>query len=122
MSLVVSPRSCGDQGSEISVPEPVGLQPEDRQRGEQCVASLLPESQPGDAGAVGVGDGVGDGVQGLGATDRIMAESLDAQQAVGVGVKADLPQRGGIGQPFTDVEVPGVVDRGFRSKGASFAG
>jgi len=37
---------------------------------------------------------------------------LDAQQAP-VGVGADLPQRGQIGQPFADPEVGGVVDRGL---------
>jgi hypothetical protein len=44
------------------------------------------------------------GVQVAGFDDRVMVESLDAQQAP-VGVKADLPQRGQIHKTFTDVEV-----------------
>jgi len=32
-----------EEGPEISVAEPVGVEPEDRQGGEQCVASLLAE-------------------------------------------------------------------------------
>jgi hypothetical protein len=61
--------------------------------------------------------GVGDdrlmhGGEGFRGADRVVAESLDAQQAP-VGGEADLPQRGQIGQPFPDLEVAGVVDRGL---------
>jgi hypothetical protein len=48
----------------------------------------------------------------LGGADRVVAESLDAEQAP-VGREADLPQGGQIGQPFPDPEVAGVVDRGL---------
>jgi len=41
-----------------------------------------------------------------------MAESLDVEQT-SVGGKADLPQRGQVGQPFPDPEVAGVVDGGL---------
>jgi len=51
-------------------------------------------------------------VQGVGAGDRVVAESLDVQQT-SVGAEADLPQRGQIGQPFPDLEVAGVVDGGL---------
>src|SRR6478609_2286938 len=47
-----------------------------------------------------------------------MAESLDVQQT-SVGVEADLPQRGQIGQPFPDPEIAGVVDGGFGPKSPS---
>ena len=74
----------------------------------RCSASR----SPGMRVPVLVVSGAGDGVQGLGAGDRVVAESLDAQQA-SVGGEADLPQRGQIGQPFADPEVAGVVDGGF---------
>ena len=64
---------------------------------EQGVAALLAEAQPGDPGAGGGGDRVGDGVQGGGSGDRVVVESLDAQQA-SVGGEADLPQGGQINQ------------------------
>jgi hypothetical protein len=51
-------------------------------------------------------------VQGGGAGDRVVAESLDVQQTP-VGGEADLPQRGQIGQPFPDRKVAGVVDGGL---------
>jgi hypothetical protein len=38
-----------------------------------------------------------DGGEGFGSADRVVAESLDAQQAP-VGGEADLPQRGQMGQ------------------------
>jgi hypothetical protein len=83
------------------------------------VAALIGETETGDAGARRGGDGVGDSGQGLGAGDRVVAELLDAKQA-SVGGKADLPQCGQIGQPFPDLEIAGVVDRGFRSQCSSF--
>ena len=76
------------------------------------MGALLGEPQPGDADAAGGGQGAGDRGQGVGSGDRVVAESLDAQQA-SVGGEADLPQRGQMGQPFTDLEVAGVVDRGL---------
>ena len=76
------------------------------------MAALLGEPQPGDAGAGGGGERRGDGGEGVGAGDRVVAESLDAQQA-SVGGVADLPQCGQIGQPFPDPEIAGVVDGGL---------
>ena len=70
------------------------------------------QAQPGDAGSGRGGDLVGEGVQVAGSADRVVVESLDAQQAP-VGFEADLPQRGQIHQTFTDVEVAGVVDGGL---------
>ena len=56
------------------------MQPEQRQGREQGVAALLSQLQPGDAGAGFGGDRRGDGGQGVGAGDRVVADRLDAQQ------------------------------------------
>jgi hypothetical protein len=50
--------------------------------------------------------------QGVGAGDRVVAESLDVQETP-VGRKADLAECGQIGQPLADRKVGGVVDGGF---------
>jgi hypothetical protein len=76
------------------------------------VGTPVGEPKPGDAGAGGGDDGVGDRGQGVGAGDRVVTELLDAQQAP-VGGEADLPQRGQIGQSFPDPEIAGVVDGGL---------
>jgi hypothetical protein len=52
------------------------------------------------------------GMKGFSGADRVVAESLDPQQAP-VGGEADLPQRGQMCQPFPDPEIAGVVDRGL---------
>ena len=83
------------------------------------MGALLGEPQPGDADAAGGGQGAGDRGQGVGSGDRVVAESLDAQQAP-VGGVADLPQCGQIGQSFPDPEIAGVVDGGFGAQGFSF--
>ncbi|MCA1704871.1 MAG: hypothetical protein LC808_17040 [Actinobacteria bacterium] len=76
---------------------------------EQRLGASVGETQPGDPGA-GVGDQrVVDRGEGLRGADRVVAESLDAEQAP-VGRDADLPQGGQISQPFPDTEVAGVVD------------
>ncbi|HEU4729284.1 MAG TPA: hypothetical protein VFT22_15390, partial [Kofleriaceae bacterium] len=49
-----------------------------------------------------------------GGGDRVVAEPLGGEQAP-VGLEADLPQRGQVPQPFADLKVAGVVDRGFGS-------
>src|SRR6516225_3590001 len=48
----------------------------------------------------------------------ILADPLDVQET-SVGLKADPPQGGEIGQPFADAEVAGVVDRGLGAQGAT---
>jgi hypothetical protein len=48
------------------VREAVGLEPKQRQRGEQGMAALLTQAQAWDASAGRGGDGCGDGVQGIG--------------------------------------------------------
>jgi hypothetical protein len=53
-----------------------------------------------------------DGAERFGAAGRVVAESLDAEQAP-VGGEADLAERGQVGQPFPDPEVTGVVDGGL---------
>jgi hypothetical protein len=62
------------------------------------------------------GDGCGDGVQGSGPGDRVVADSLDAEQAP-VGGVADLPQRGQIRRSFPDPEIVGVGDDGLGARG-----
>ena len=56
----------GDQWAEIFVGEAVGLEPKQRQRGEQGMAALITQAQAWDAGAGRGGDGCGDGVRGIG--------------------------------------------------------
>jgi len=48
----------------------------------------------------------------------ILADPLDVQET-SVGLKADPPQGGKIGQPFADAEVAGVVDRRLGAQGAT---
>jgi len=85
------------------------------------MAALLTDPQPGDPGAGGGGDRVGDGVQRIDSDDRVVADGLDAQQAP-VGGEADLPQGRQICQSFPDPETVGVVDRRLGSQGVAFAG
>jgi len=82
---------------------------------EQGVDSGVAEAQAGDAGSGGGDGGGGEIGEGFRAADRVVADGLDAEQAP-VGGKAELPQGGQAGQPFGDVEVAGVVDRGFGSQ------
>ena len=89
-------------------------QAEGQQCGEQGAGAWLSQAQPGDAGAGRCGDRVGDGGQGGGSGDRVMVESLDAQQA-SVGGEADLAECRQVGQPFPDGEVAGGVDGGLGS-------
>ena len=107
-----SPRSSAGERAQIAVGEPVGLAAKRQQRLKQGVGTPLGQPQSGHTGAGGGGKCAGDGVERVGAGDRVMAECLDAQQA-SVGVGADLAQGGQIGQPFADPEVGGVVDGGF---------
>jgi hypothetical protein len=64
------------------------------------VATLPAQAQPGGAGPGG-GDRVNEGVQVAGSSDRVMVESLEAQQAP-VGFEADLPPCGQIQKTYTD--------------------
>lgn len=56
--------------------EAAGLQPEDEQDVQQGLGAGVGEAQPGGAGAVIVDDRVAGGLEGLGAADRVVAESL----------------------------------------------
>jgi hypothetical protein len=49
----------------------------------------------------------------------VMADALDVEET-SIGFKADLPECGKVPQPLSDVEVAGVVDRRFSSKGSPF--
>ena len=102
----------GGECAQVLVGESVGLAAEHQQCLQQGVAAPVGQPQTRYAGAGGGGEGVGDGVQGVGAGDRVVAESLDVEQT-SVGGEADLAERGQIGQPFPDLEVAGVVDGGF---------
>ena len=102
-----------EQAAQIAVEESVREQSKHQQCLQECVRAAVAQAQPGDA-RPGVGDDrIVHGGEGFRGPDRVVAESLDAEQAP-VGGDADLPQRGQISQPFPDAEVVGVVDRGFR--------
>ncbi len=64
-------------------------------------------------------DRVVHGGERLGGADRVVAESLDAQQAP-VGGEADLPQGRQVGQPFPDAKVARIVDGGLGAQRPSF--
>jgi hypothetical protein len=71
-------------------------------------------------GALGVDDdGLGERVKMVVADQAVVAQVFDAQEA-SAGGKADLPQRGEIAKSPTDLEVVGIVDRGFGAKGLVF--
>ena len=67
-------QQVGDDGAQIVVGEPVGLQPKQRQGREQGVAALFTQAQARDAGPGGGGDRCRDGVQGVGAGDGVVAD------------------------------------------------
>jgi hypothetical protein len=69
----------GEQGAQVSVGEPVRLQPEDEQDVEQGPGAGVGEAQSGGAGAVVADDWVAGGLDGVGAADRVVAESLGVQ-------------------------------------------
>ena len=57
-------------------------------------------------------------LKGVFSDPAVVADSLDIEET-SVGSKADLPECGKVVQPFADVEVAGVVDRGLRPQGAA---
>ena len=102
----------GGELAQVAVGEAARQQPEDQQRGQQRVAAGLGQGQARDAVSAAGEHGAGDGGDGFGSGDRVVAESFEAQQAP-AGGEADLPQGGQVGQPFADPEVAGVVDGGL---------
>ena len=68
----------GEMGAQVTVGEPVRLQPEGEQRGEQGLGAWVTEAQRGGVLAVDV-DGVVDGAECVGSGDRVVADALDAQ-------------------------------------------
>ena len=80
-----------DQGAQLAVGEAAGQQPVDEQGLQQRVDARVAEPQPGDAGAGGGDQRRGQGGEGPGAADGVVADGLDAEQAP-VGRKADLPE------------------------------
>ena len=99
-----------EQGRQVAaqagVGEAVWQQAEDAQDREEGERALVGEAQPGHACPGWGDDWVGDLGQGVGSGDGVVAEFLGAEQAP-VGGKADLPQRGQVGQPLADPEVAG---------------
>jgi len=106
-----------DEGAQLAAGEAAGQQPVDEQGLQQRVGAGVTEPQPGDPGS-GRGDQRrGQGGEGPGAGDGVVADRLDAEQAP-VGGKADLPQVRQAGQPFGDAEVGvAVVDGGLGPQG-----
>jgi hypothetical protein len=92
------------------------LEPKQRQRGEQGMAALLTQAQAWDAVPVAVVTGAVTVCRASGPGDRVVADSLDAEQAP-VGGVADLPQRGQIRRSFPDPEIVGVGDGGLGARG-----
>ena len=68
-----------EQGTQVGVDEPAGLQPEDEQDVQQGLGAGVGEAQSGGAGAVVVDYRVAGGLEGFGAADRVVAESLGVQ-------------------------------------------
>ena len=69
----------GEQGAQVLVEEPAGVQPEDEQDVQECLGARVGQAQPGDAGPVAVDDRIAGGGQGFGAGDGVVAESLDGK-------------------------------------------
>ena len=103
-SQVVGGLARGDRGgvqaaefagepAQVAVGEPVELSAAGEQRRQEGVAAGLAELQPGDFAAGPGEDRVKDVVELLGSQERVVVESLDAEQA-SVGGEADLPQGG----------------------------
>jgi len=82
-----------EQGAQVLVQEPGGVQPEDQQDVQERLGPGVGQAQPGDAGAVVMEDGVAGRAQDAVPGDGVVAESLDGQQP-SVGGGADLPQAG----------------------------
>ena len=83
------------------------------------MAAGLGQGQARDAVSAAGEHGAGDGGDGFGSGDRVVAESFEARQVL-AGGEADLPQGGQVGQPFADPEVAGVVDGGLGPQRSSF--
>src|ERR687898_198818 len=75
-------------------------------------------AKSGNASAVWCGDGVGEDGEGGGTGDRVVVESLDAEEAP-VGGEADLAECGQVGQPLPDLKIVAVVDGGFGAQRSS---
>jgi len=69
--------------------------------GEHRLGAPLCQRQAGDAGSAVGEHRVGDGEQCASTADRVVAESLDAQQA-SIGGEADLPQGGPVKAGYAD--------------------
>jgi hypothetical protein len=91
--LIAPAEQRREVGAEFAVGESVRQQPERAHSGEQGLDAFVGESQAGDAGSGRGDDGAGDGGDRGGAGGGVVADFLDAQQAL-VGGEADLPQCG----------------------------
>ncbi len=95
-----------DEGAQVAVSETTGQELEGAQGGEQGVRAQVTEPEPGNAGAGCGDDRAGDGGEGTGPVDRVVAESLGVQETP-ADLEADLCQGGQIMQPLADAEVNG---------------
>src|ERR687898_1206729 len=117
-SVGVHAAELGGEDAQLLVGEPVSVEPEGQQGGKQGVAAWLTEPKSGNASAVWCGDGVGEDGEGGGTGDRVVVESLDAEEAP-VGGEADLAECGQVGQPLPDLKIVAVVDGGFGAQRSS---
>lgn len=92
-------KELSGQVAQVAVGEPVREQLEHQQGSEQRVGAGVGEPKPGDPGALVCDHRVVDGVEDVVTSGRVVAESLDAEQAP-VGGEADLAECGQVGQWF----------------------
>jgi len=104
--------------AQVTGREAFGSQAKEHQRTEERDHPRVEKAQPGHSPAVD-NDGPMDAVHGPLGDGAVVAESLDVRRTSAC-VKADLPQRGEVGQATIERELQGVVDRGFGTEGASF--
>ena len=102
---------------QVAVGKTSGQQTKHQQCAEQGLHGHVGEAQA--AGTLPIDlDRFIDTAERVFADGTVLADPLDVQET-SVGVEADPPQGGQVGQPFADAEVAGVVDRGFGPQGAA---
>src|SRR5262249_20528914 len=103
---------------QVAVGKTSGQQTKHQKRAEQSLHQHVGEAQG--AGALSLDlDRLMDRAECVFADGTVLADPLDVEET-SVGVEADPPQGGQVGQPFADTEVARVVDRGLGPQGAAF--